>query len=147
LHSFAQAKRQAEEEEKRKAGEAKAVREAAKKLLKKERQRLRAINEGGGETDYHSAFTSDVLRMLPKDLSMGPYPPSGGPDRLLDDDDLEKLTSKLEFEAMQSLCNSLSVFGITRWGWPYGMGGVDEWESPLQGANLTLGSSEIFRCI
>ena len=44
-----QAKRQAEEAEKKKASEAKAVREAAKKLVKKERQRLRAINEGGGE--------------------------------------------------------------------------------------------------
>ena len=43
-----QAKRLAAEEDKRKAGEAKAVREAAKKLVKKERQRLRAINEGQG---------------------------------------------------------------------------------------------------
>ena len=49
VFSPTQAKRVAAEEEKRKAGEAKAVREAAKKLVKKERQRLRAINEGGGE--------------------------------------------------------------------------------------------------
>ena len=40
--------------------------------------------------------------------------PSGGPDRLLDDDDLEKLTSKLEYEALNTLCNALSVFGISR---------------------------------
>ena len=45
---FFKIKRLAAEEEKRKAGEAKALREAAKKLVKKERQRLRAINEGQG---------------------------------------------------------------------------------------------------
>jgi hypothetical protein len=38
----------------------------------------------------------------------------GGSDRLLDDDDLEKLTSKMELEGLQDLCNSLSVFGISR---------------------------------
>ena len=53
-----QAKRQAEEAEKKKASEAKAVREAAKKLVKKERQRLRAINEGGGEFLMKDMYSS-----------------------------------------------------------------------------------------
>jgi hypothetical protein len=43
-----QAKRCVAEEEKRKQEEAKKLREAAKKAMKKERQRLRAINEGAG---------------------------------------------------------------------------------------------------
>lgn len=72
-------------EEKSKAEEAKKNKEAAKKAMKKERQRMRMINEG-----------------------------EDGSDRLLDEDDVEKLTQKMDFEALKALCDALSAFGLSR---------------------------------
>ncbi len=75
----------AEEAEKRVREENKKQREAQKKALKRERQKLRILNEG-----------------------------SGAPDRLVDDDSLEKLTTKLDIEALASLIEALSVGGMNR---------------------------------
>lgn len=79
------AKQAALAEEKAKSEEAKKSKEAAKKAMKKERQRLRMINEG-----------------------------DEGSEKLLDEDDVEKLTQKMDFETLKALCEALSAFGLTR---------------------------------
>ncbi|KXZ42767.1 hypothetical protein GPECTOR_119g398 [Gonium pectorale] len=76
-----EARKAAEEEAKRATEEARKVREAAKAQLKQLRKRLRTIAEG-----------------------------TGG-NRLISEDDVEKLTTKLEPEAMSALVDSLSACG------------------------------------
>jgi hypothetical protein len=74
-----------EEEAKRQAAEAKKQREADKKALKRERQRLRALVEGGG----------------------------GSNGRLLDEDDTEKLCQGLDTAALAAVCDAASAEGLS----------------------------------
>lgn len=81
---LAHTRREEEEEAKRQAAEAKKQREADKRALKKERQRLRAIVDGG----------------------------DGG--RLIDEDEAEKLTQGLDTAALAALCDAAGAEGLSR---------------------------------